>query len=286
MKLLKEIFDALFKFTKDERLAIAVLAAGVVCIAVIRLVANRPLGSRVEVSIAAPVQATVKRADTLFQFDPNSVSVSELQLLGFSSKQAQAIDNYRRAGAKFKTPADFGRSFVVSDSMLRRLTPYMVFAPQIDSVKTETIKQKNAIKKSDLNRADSASLCAIYGIGKTLSHRILEYRQRLGGFVNFDQLHEIYGLNNYAIDEIKKKFFIDSAEIQKIDINFASGKILSKHPYMDYHTVGRVLKFREMKGGWNNIAEMKKDEILLPDEARKLEPYLVFRRENCDSNQK
>jgi DNA uptake protein ComE-like DNA-binding protein len=286
MKQLKEIFDALFKFTKDERLAIAVLAAGVVCIAVIRLVANRPLGSRVEVGIAAPVQATVKRADTLFQFDPNSVSISELQLLGFSSKQAQAIDNYRRAGAKFKTPADFGRSFVVSDSMLRRLTPYMVFAPQIDSVKTETIKQKNAIKKSDLNRADSASLCAIYGIGKTLSHRILEYRQRLGGFVNFDQLHEIYGLNNYAIDEIKKKFFIDSAEIQKIDINFASGKILSKHPYMDYHTVGRVLKFREMKGGWNNIAEMKKDEILLPDEARKLEPYLVFRHENCDSNRK
>lgn len=286
MKLLKEIFDALFKFTKDERLAIAVLAAGVVCIAVIRLVANRPLGSRVEVGIAAPVQATVKRADTLFQFDPNSVSISELQLLGFSSKQAQAIDNYRRAGAKFKTPADFGRSFVVSDSMLRRLTPYMVFAPQIDSVKTETIKQKNAIKKSDLNRADSASLCAIYGIGKTLSHRILEYRQRLGGFVNFDQLHEIYGLNNYVIDEIKKKFFIDSAEIQKIDINFASGKILSKHPYMDYHTVGRVLKFREMKGGWNNIAEMKKDEILLPDEARKLEPYLVFRHENCDSNRK
>ncbi|MBO5874533.1 MAG: helix-hairpin-helix domain-containing protein [Rikenellaceae bacterium] len=286
MKQLKEIFDALFKFTKDERLAIAVLAAGVVCIAVIRLVANRPIGSRVEVGIAAPVQATVKRADTLFQFDPNSVSISELQLLGFSSKQAQAIDNYRRAGAKFKTPADFGRSFVVSDSMLRRLTPYMVFAPQIDSVKTETIKQKNTIKKSDLNRADSTSLCAIYGIGKTLSHRILEYRQRLGGFVNFDQLYEIYGLNNYAIDEIKKKFFIDSAEIQKIDINFASGKILSKHPYMDYHTVGRVLKFREMKGGWNNIAEMKKDEILLPDEARKLEPYLVFRHENCDSNRK
>ena len=55
---------------------------------------------------------------------------------------------------------------------------------------------------------------------------------------------------------------------------------------MDYHTVGRVLKFREMKGGWNNIAEMKKDEILLPDEARKLEPYLVFCHENCDSNRK
>ncbi|MBO5710185.1 MAG: helix-hairpin-helix domain-containing protein [Rikenellaceae bacterium] len=162
----------------------------------------------------------------------------------------------------------------------------MVFAPQIDSFKTETIKQKNTNKKSDLNRDDSTSLCAIYGIGKTLSHRILEYRQRLGGFVNFDQLYEIYGLNNYAIDEIKKKFFIDSAEIQKIDINFAFGKILSKHPYMDYHTVGRVLKFREMKGGWNNIAEMKKDEILLPDEARKLEPYLVFRHENCDSNRK
>ena len=286
MKLLKDIFGALFKFTKDERLAIAVLAAGVVGVVIIRLVADKPLGSRVDVSIDAPVQKSAQRADTLFCFDPNSVSVSELQLLGFSLKQAQAIDNYRRAGAKFKTPADFGRSFVVSDSMLRRLTPYMVFAPQADSLKAQNIKQKNAAQKTDLNRADSASLCAIYGIGKTLSHRILTYRQRLGGFVNFEQLHEVYGLDSCTIEEIKKKFFIDSAEIQKIDINFASGKILSKHPYMDYHTVGRVLKFREMKGGWNNIAEMKKDEILLPDEARKLRPYLVFRRENCDSNQK
>ncbi len=286
MRPLKEIFGALFRFTRDERLAVAVLAAAIIGIVAIRLISRQSLGSRVEVRVDAPVKTAAKRPDTLFRFDPNKVTVNELQLLGFSEKQAQAIERYRQAGAKFRTPADFGRSFVVSDSMLKRLSPYMVFESQNDSLKPQTIKKKNSIEKLNLNRADSTTLCAIFGIGNVLSHRILDYRNRLGGFVSFNQLNEIYGLDSCRIDEIKKKFFIDSAEIQKIDINFASGKILKKHPYMSYHTVGRVLKIREMKGGWNNIAEMKNDETLLPDEAQKLEPYLVFRRENCDSNLK
>ena len=282
----KDIFGPLVRFSRDERLAVTVLATLIIGIVVIRLISRQPLGSRVEVRIDAPVKTAVKRPDTLFRFDPNKITVKELQLLGFSEKQARAIERYRQAGAKFKTPADFGRSFVVSDSMLKRLTPYMEFENQSDIENFSQPKQITNSQKTDLNRADSTSLCAVYGIGNVLSHRILEYRNRLGGFVSFDQLHEVYGLDSLTIDEIKKKFFIDSAEIQKIDINFASVKILRKHPYMNYHTVGRVLKIREMKGGWNNIAEMKNDETLLPDEAQKLEPYLVFRHENCDSNRK
>ena len=194
----------MFRFTRDERLAVAVLAAAIIGIVAIRLISRQSLGSRVEVRVDAPVKTTAKRPDTLFRFDPNKVTVNELQLLGFSEKQAQAIERYRQAGAKFRTPADFGRSFVVSDSMLKRLTPYMVFENQSDAENFSRPKQVTNSQKTDLNSADSTTLCAIFGIGNVLSHRILDYRNRLGGFVSFNQLNEIYGLDSCRIDEIKK----------------------------------------------------------------------------------
>jgi len=42
-----------------------------------------------------------------FPFDPNTVSISDLQRLGFSEKQAQSIDNYRLKGGRFHRASDF-----------------------------------------------------------------------------------------------------------------------------------------------------------------------------------
>ena len=54
-----------------------------------------------------------------FKFNPNTVSVDDLMRLGFSEKQAQSIDNYRRKGGRFRRKSDFARSYVVADSFDR-----------------------------------------------------------------------------------------------------------------------------------------------------------------------
>lgn len=41
-----------------------------------------------------------------FMFNPNTASVEELQRLGFSLKQAQAIENYRNKGGRFRRKSD------------------------------------------------------------------------------------------------------------------------------------------------------------------------------------
>jgi hypothetical protein len=58
-----------------------------------------------------------------FAFNPNTVSIDDLQRLGFSGKQAQAIDNYRKKGGKFRRKSDFAKSFVVADTQLALKTP-------------------------------------------------------------------------------------------------------------------------------------------------------------------
>ena len=60
-----------------------------------------------------------------FEFDPNSVSVEDLMRLGFSEKQALSIDNYRAKGGRFRRKSDFAKSYVVADSVYRRLEPYI-----------------------------------------------------------------------------------------------------------------------------------------------------------------
>ena len=120
-----------------------------------------------------------------FRFNPNTVSVEELQRLGFSRKQATVIDNYRRKGGRFARKKDFARSFVVADSVYARLEPY------ID------------IPLIDLNRADSAQLLALPGIGPYFAGKIVRYRQKIKGYTSVDQLLEIYRFDQEKLDGIR-----------------------------------------------------------------------------------
>ena len=90
-----------------------------------------------------------------FRFNPNTVSVEDLQRLGFSLKQAESIDHYRQKGGRFRRKSDFARSYVVADSVYERLEPY------ID------------IPRLDINRADSAAFTTLPGIGKFFAGKMV-----------------------------------------------------------------------------------------------------------------
>ena len=115
-----------------------------------------------------------------FRFNPNTVSGEDLQRLGFSEKQAASIVAYREKGGRFRRKSDFAKSYVVSDSVYRRLEPY------ID------------IPKTDINRADSAAFDALPGIGPWFAAKMVAYREALGGYSCPEQL-----LNIWRFDEEK-----------------------------------------------------------------------------------
>ena len=120
----------------------------------------------------------IRRANTprryeSFRFDPNTASIDDLTRLGFSQKQAQSIDNYRKKGGRFRRKADFANSYVVEDSVFRRLEEY------ID------------IPKIDINKADSALFETLPGIGKYFASKMVSYREELGGYSYPEQLMDI-----------------------------------------------------------------------------------------------
>ena len=117
-----------------------------------------------------------------FRFNPNTVSVEDLMRLGFSEKQAMAIDSYRQKGGRFRRPSDFAKSYVVADSVFERLRPF------ID------------IPKLDINKADSAAFDALPGIGPYFAAKMVEYRRRLGGYSFKEQLMDIWHFDQEKYD--------------------------------------------------------------------------------------
>lgn len=177
-----------------------------------------------------PVEKVIRtftpRTCESFRFNPNTVSVSDLCRLGFTEKQAESIDSYRRKGGRFWRPSDFAKSYVVTDTLFRRLEKY------ID------------IPLVDINVADSAAFDALPGIGGYFASKMVSYREKLGGYSDIVQLMEIYHLD-------KEKFakFSDLVEVRQRPTPFRLWSMpadsLRRHPYVrDFRTANAIVLYR------------------------------------------
>lgn len=150
-----------------------------------------------------------RRVET-FAFNPNTVSVEDLQRLGFSERQAQSIDHYRQKGGKFWRADDFGKSYVVADSVFARLRPYI------------------RIPKVDINSADSAGFDALPGIGPYYAAQMVKYRQRLGGYSCTEQLMELYRFDEERFAKIAD--LVECRDPHRFDLWNADEAALAAHP--------------------------------------------------------
>lgn len=242
-----------------------------------------------------PVRKRTGTPVQLSNFDPNTLDVSGFETLGFSRRQAEVIVKYRTARGGFGSADDLAKCYVVSDEMMERLRPYINIVdnrapdspysqPEADGTDGGSGRSpagrdsgRSAMRgKVELNTADSTTLRSVSGIGNMLVVRILDYRERLGGFVSAEQLREIPGMYDENFQRIITQIFVDTCEIQKIDINFASPEALGKHPYIDAGGLRKILKHRQLKGGWRTTDELVNENILTPEQAARLAPYLTF----------
>ncbi|MDR0907519.1 MAG: helix-hairpin-helix domain-containing protein [Rikenellaceae bacterium] len=237
-----------------------------------------------------------QQADTLFRFDPNTIAYHDLCRLGFSRGEALGIVKYRERGKVFEIPEDFASCYQVSEAMYRRLAPYIIIGESFrlkkltpcvverptpsNAPRGEKPQQPVALPTPlvNLNTADSTTLRGVRGIGERTVGRIIDYRERLGGFARPEQLAEIEGMTEENYERIVPQIFVDSCDIVKIDINFAPAVLLRRHPYISDKTLRKLLKLRQLKGGWNSIGELVQDKIVTSEEAARLVPYLLFRQ--------
>ena len=244
--------------------------------------------ARKDVSLAE-IKKTVEKPDSLFTFDPNTVDSVSLTRLGFSPKQARTFLNYRRGGGKFHTKEDFGKSFVVSEQMYDKLSPYIDIqgrdaraeAParkderKRDFAKPETATERKTL--TELNAADTSELQKLRGIGSYYARRIVEYRNRLGGFLHPEQLMEIRGIDSARFALFRDWISLDTALIDGIDLNNADERALGRHPYIGFHLARSILKYKSFRKTIASTDELVENKILTAQQAEKISPYLKFK---------
>ena len=192
-----------------------------------------------------------------FPFDPNTVSLEDLQRLGLTLRQAESIENYRSKGGRFRSKDDFRKMYVVSDKLFTRLEPFI------------------KIPKFELNAADSAALVSLRGIGPYYAHKILEYRERLGGFLYKAQLLEIEGFDEERLAGFSDDIEIDTTRCVHLDLWNATENTLARHPYLGTKGARSIARYKSLYDTtrWT-LADLEHERVLPKENIEKLKKYI------------
>ena len=224
---------------------------------------------------------SVYHSKELFNFDPNHLPEDDWVRLGLSPAQARSVKNFEAKGGSFRTKEDVKKLFVISAERYRELEPYIVLPEKLSDEEMQQSTVASAQKKPvkipvivELNTADSADLVALKGIGPAFAKRILEYRERLGGYSSKEQLHEVFGIDSAHFESIKDLVKADPSYIRKISINGASAAEFKKLPYISWNVANGLVNYRKAHGLFKSVEEVRGCALVTPELYSKISPYL------------
>jgi competence protein ComEA len=216
-----------------------------------------------------------------FNFNPNHLPLEDWIKLGLTEKQANIIKKYEAKGGKFYKKEDLKKIYSISEKQYNLLLPYIHIPSRVTENKFERLEnipkdfKKNLIVVQ-LNTADSIDLLQVKGIGPAFASRIIKYRKRLGGFVNKNQLKEIYGIDSLKFVEIQHQLKIDDENITPIKINECNFEDLKMFPYLSYKQMNAIIAYRKQHGSYKNLEDLNKIVLLNKEVITKIAPYIKF----------
>ncbi|MDR2292637.1 MAG: helix-hairpin-helix domain-containing protein [Prevotellaceae bacterium] len=297
----------LFSFSHNERIAVAVLFIILIIVFLyphitskpniddsgfeeLKLLADEFENNKTEAKISETPATSEKknqpkREKEVFEFDPNTADENTFVRLGFSAKQAAAIINYRNKGGTFATANDFNKIYTVSDENFKRLEPYIKIKSTLDQQPEKAEKTNYTNKTSaavrpnvfvEINAADTAELKKLSGIGSYYARLIVDYRNKLGGFVDINQLKEIRGIDNERFAMFSNQVQIDTLIINKLNINTLTSKQLAQHPYINNYAARGIEQYRNLAGKIENMQQLVNEKIIDAEQSKKLKHYIEF----------
>jgi competence protein ComEA len=229
----------------------------------------------------------VNSNSALFYFDPNTLSANEWKRLGLRDKTIKTIHNYLNKGGKFRKPEDFQKVYGLKQNEYELLSPYI----KIENKKEYSPIEKQAFEKRkeetaysphlhyavvDINMADTTAFIALPGIGSKLAGRIINFREKLGGFYTAEQLKETYGLQDSVFQKIKPYLKLENKSVKKINLNTATKEELKIHPYIKWNIANAIIEYRNQHGNFSNLEDLKKIQAINEDMFTKLVNYITL----------
>lgn len=143
---------------------------------------------------------------------------------------------------------------------------------EYDSVKAHYQVKIKAGEHVVLNTADTTVLKTVPGIGPYYARKVVEYGQRLGGYVSVDQLDEIEG---FPLDA-KDYLVIENATPRHLNVNTLTLNELRKHPYLTFYQAKAITDYRRLHGPLTSLQDLRLSKDFPPEAIKRLEPYVEF----------
>ncbi len=217
----------------------------------------------------------------LFYFDPNTATAAEWRRLGVRDKTIATIQNYLSKGGRFYKPEDIGKIWGFHPDEVQRMIPYVQITAKENNypqkkyeIKTFD-KPKNIPSVIEINSADTTVLIALPGIGSKLAQRIINFRDKLGGFYKAEQVAETFGLPDSVFQKIKPRLIINNLAIKQFNINTASVDEMKTHPYIRYNVANAIVQYRTQHGNFADVSGIKNIMMVTDEIFNKAVPYLT-----------
>lgn len=210
-------------------------------------------------------------------FNPNELDAIGWQNLGFTEKQAAVIINYKNKNLKgsFRSLEDLENCFVISEEKMKILKPYINWSlPNKNPEKNLASSPKNIIPKTDFNKIDLNKITFAqlleFGFDEKAAGSFIGFRNKLGGFINKNQILETYNLDKNLTEKLILNASINTTSITKHALTEAPEEWLKNHPYFRYYAQ-KILYYRV---SYPQEKEIFKKLKAKPEDEMKMKLYL------------
>ncbi len=239
-------------------------------------------------------------ADGTLRVELNSATAAQLaKIPGISRPIADRIVAYRKEIGGFSSLEQLRGVPDFPDSLLLQIGEYLYLTipetsetqpttemPTHPEPTTECITESPTELLLNLNTASMEELCLLPEIGEKTAAAIVDYRTRIGGFTNRQQLLHISGIGSATLAAISGHLYIeneqpivqettDPPEIPIVCLNTATAEDLLALPNCTEELADNIIILREQIHGFSNILEVLYAEGMTDELFISWKPYLT-----------
>ncbi len=165
--------------------------------------------------------------------------------------------------------------------VVARMYPPWEYSSPLDHAQLDALLQQmeKAQKKEEgppsfaINQATAEQLRCVRGIGPVLSKRIINYRNKLGGFVHSNQYTEVYGLEKEVVERLMQCTYIQNRySPRKLSVHKATLRELASHPYITYRQAKEIVRYRSKRKQFTSTDILQ--HVFTRKELRRIAPYV------------